>query len=87
MPSSSLRAGRRCAPPGPALSQRCVTVTHSPRRRIRPHPPAAGRPPLGIMISAGCGVPAAGRELSAPRPLRTDARLPAEEKEATNKTQ
>lgn len=34
--------------------------------------------PLGIMISPGCGVPAAGRELSTPRPLRTDARLPAE---------
>lgn len=30
------------------------------------------------MISPGCGVPAAGRELSTPRPLRTDARLPAE---------
>lgn len=34
--------------------------------------------PLGIMISTGCGVPAAGRELSTPRPLRTDARLPGE---------
>lgn len=44
------------------------------------HIQPSGRP-LGIMISPGCGVPAAGRELSTPRPLRTDARLPAEEKQ------
>ncbi|KAI5280986.1 5'-Nucleotidase Domain-Containing Protein 3 [Manis pentadactyla] len=38
------------------------------------------------MTRAGCGVLAAGRQSSAPRPLRTATRLPAEEKEATNKT-
>lgn len=53
-------------------------MTRGPRRRsAAPTPPAAGRS-LGIMISAGCGDSAAGRESSAPRPLRTDARLPAE---------
>lgn len=68
---------------GPALPaappRRCVTVTRVPRRRSPAPPPlpAADRP-LGIMISAGCGDSAAGRESSAPRPLRTDACLPAE---------
>lgn len=54
-------------------------MTRVPRRRVSVlHPlPAAGCP-LGIMISAGCGDSAAGRELSAPRPLRTEARLLAE---------
>lgn len=52
-----------------------VTMTQGPRMRRAAAPP--GRP-LGIMISPGCGVPAAGRELTTPRPLRTDARLPAE---------
>lgn len=52
-----------------------VRMTQSPRMRTGAAPP--GRP-LGIMISPGCGVPAAGRELSTPRPLQTDARLPAE---------
>lgn len=58
----------------------------TPPRRSRhgdvsPARAQCGRTPgrsLGIMISAGCGVPAVGRELSTPRPLRTDARLPAE---------
>lgn len=48
---------------------------------VSPARAQCGRTPgrsLGIMISAGCGVPAVGRELSTPRPLRTDARLPAE---------
>ncbi|XP_027391508.1 uncharacterized protein LOC113888673, partial [Bos indicus x Bos taurus] len=70
----------RPAPPSPRPRPgACVTMTRVPRRRISvPHPlPAAGCP-LGIMISAGCGDSAAGRELSAPRPLRTEARLLAE---------
>ncbi|XFG12361.1 hypothetical protein AB1E19_015985 [Capra hircus] len=70
----------RPAPPSPPpLPGACVTMTRVPRRRVSVlHPlPAAGCP-LGIMISAGCGDSAAGRELSAPRPLRTEARLLAE---------
>lgn len=67
------------APPAPPSRE---TPPHRFRHDdARPAHAQRGRTPgrpLGIMISPGCGVPAAGRELSTPRPLRTDARLPAE---------
>lgn len=70
--------------PAPSLPPRAPAPAsrHSDARpaqaQVGPHPlPADGRL-FGNMISAGCGDSAAGRELSAPRPLRTDARLLAE---------
>lgn len=70
------RPGRPQAPPPHQTPPR--RLRHDD---VRPAHAQCGRTPgrsLGIMISAGCGVPAVGRELSTPRPLRTDARLPAE---------